>query len=260
MWLAIRSLWIWAASAVLIVSRLPGLALLRLFDRDPALYRTGLYFRGLGPLLARVNPSWRVRVTGVTIEDPRRPYVVVSNHQSMADIPLVSHLPFEMKWIGKESLFRVPIMGWLMRLAGDIPLDRGDRRKGAKVLLRANYYLQHRCSVMFFPEGTRSRDGRVGRFNDGAFLLAIRNQLPVLPLALDGSLNCLPKHSWIFGAVQDIHLHALPPVDTTGLTTRDVAELRERVRSRIIAQIAHWRGVPPGEVDGVSAECPTAQD
>jgi len=256
MWLALRSLWIWSASAALIVARLPGMALLRLFDRDPALYRTGLYFRGLGPLLAKVNPSWRVRVSGITVEEPRRPYVVVSNHQSMADIPLVSHIGFEMKWIGKESLFRIPIMGWLMKLAGDIPLDRGDRRQGAKVLLRANYYLQHRCSVMFFPEGTRSSDGRVGRFNDGAFLMAIRNQVPVLPLALDGSLNCLPKHSWIFGAVQDIHLHVLPPVETAGLTSRDVADLRDRVRALIIEQIARWRGVSPAEVDGGSPSAP----
>jgi len=100
------------------------MALRRLFDRDPVRYRTGYLFRRLGKALTRINPSWRLHISGETIENPRRPYVVVSNHQSLADIPLISNLPWEMKWMGKVELFKLPVIGWMMRLAGDVSVDR----------------------------------------------------------------------------------------------------------------------------------------
>ena len=199
MWNSLRSAWIWCASAVIIVAWLPMLAVSRLFERDPVRYRTGRLFRTVGIALAKANPSWRIEVSGEKIDNPRKPYVVVSNHQSMADIPIVSHLPWEMKWLGKAELFRLPIIGWMMKLSGDIPVERGDRRKSAQAFLRALKYLEQHCSVMFFPEGTRSIDGRVQRFADGAFQLAIKAKTAILPVALDGSFDCLPKKSWKFG-------------------------------------------------------------
>ena len=196
----LRSMWVWASVSLLILLWLPLLAVIRVFDRDPALYSTGLWFRRLGRMMTKVNPSWHLRVEGEMPSDPRNPYVVVSNHQSMADIPLLSNLPWEMKWIGKIELFRLPYLGWMMRLARDIPVDRGDRRSGAAMLLKAIHMLKLRCSVMFFPEGTRSPDGRVWRFNEGAFHIAVKAQVPVLPIAVEGSYRCLPKKSWRFGS------------------------------------------------------------
>ncbi|MER3525267.1 MAG: 1-acyl-sn-glycerol-3-phosphate acyltransferase [Ignavibacteria bacterium] len=246
---ALRSMWIWFVSVELILAWLPLLTLVRLFDRDPVRYRTGRWFRRLGIAMTKMNPSWRLHISGVTIHDPRRPYVVVSNHQSHADIPLISHLPWEMKWLAKVELFRLPVVGWMLRLAGDIPIDRQDRRQGVAVLARAAHYLRHRCSVMFFPEGTRSPDGRVHRFNEGAFRLAIKCGVPILPLAVDGSRDCLPKHSWKFGRPTDIFLEVLPPVETTGWDVADTARLCEEVRQMIIRQLAAWRNVPPPIVD-----------
>jgi 1-acyl-sn-glycerol-3-phosphate acyltransferase len=246
---ALRSLWAWSATGVLIFTWLPLLGLVRLTDRDPARYRTGRWFRRLGATVTKANPSWRIQISGERIDNPRRPYVVVSNHQSMADIPIISRLPWEMKWVAKAELFATPIVGWMMRLAGDIEVDRKDRRSRARVLTTARDYLRKRCSVMFFPEGTRSLDGRVLPFSDGAFRLAIRAGVPVLPLALDGSQDALPKHRWRFGEARDIYLKILPPVDTEGLTEEDVGTLRERVRRQIIDQVAAWRGVPPERVD-----------
>jgi 1-acyl-sn-glycerol-3-phosphate acyltransferase len=251
---ALRSVWIWGAIAAIVLVGFPLVALARLFDRDPARYRTGRMLRRLGVPMGWVNPTWRVHIEGVRIEDPRRPYVVVSNHQSQADIPLISHLPWEMKWIAKEDLFRVPFVGWMMRLAGDISLDRKDRRAGARALLEARRYLEKHCSVMIFPEGTRSPDGRVQHFTDGAFLLAIRAGVPVLPLAVEGSRDCLPKRSWIFGETQDIYLMVLPPVETTGLATADVAALRDRVRRTIVEAVAARRGVSADEADALAGK------
>jgi 1-acyl-sn-glycerol-3-phosphate acyltransferase len=249
---AIRSVWVWFAVIVLIIGWLPLLALIRLFDRDPVLYRTGRWFRRLGIAMTVVNRSWKITLDGEKIDNPRHPYVVVSNHQSMADIPIISHLPWEMKWIGKEELFRIPIIGWMMRLSGDIPVNRADRRSGARMLLTARRYLQQNCSVMFFPEGTRSPDGKVARFNEGAFHLAIKAGVPVLPVALEGTSDCLPKKSWKFGPPLQIRVRVLPPVPTDGLSTEQSGELRDRVRGLIIRQVAEWRGVTPETVDSLT--------
>ena len=239
---------------LLILLWLPWLALVRLFDRDPAHYRTGRWFRRLGMTMTKVNPAWDITVSGVQVDDPRRPYVVVSNHLSNADIPIISCLPWEMKWVAKAALFRLPVVGWMLRLAGDIPVDRGNKRSRAAVLVTALHYLEAQCSVMFFPEGTRSRDGRVHRFNDGAFRLAIKAQVPILPLVLDGTQDALPKHSWTFGRADDVQLRVLPPVSTAGLRATDTEALRVRVRGQIIAQLAAWRGVPPEAVDALAVE------
>jgi len=249
---ALRSIFIWLALILLIALWVPLLTLIRLFDRDPVRYRTGRWFRRLGCAMTKVNPFWKVRIEGVErVSDPRNPYVVVANHQSMADIPVISCLPWEMKWVAKEVLFRTPVVGYLMRLAGDIPVRRGDPESREHVLERAAWYLRHRCSVIFFAEGTRSRDGRIQPFKRGAFELAIREQVPVLPLAVDGAYRCLPKHGWQFEACEVIHLAVLPPVDTHGLTLEDEPRLREEVRQMIIRHIAAWRGVSPEEVDAM---------
>jgi 1-acyl-sn-glycerol-3-phosphate acyltransferase len=249
---ALKSLWIWCTIALLILLWLPFLAVIRLTDRDPVHYRTGRWFRRLGVAMTKVNPLWRLEVTGETISHPRNPYVVVSNHQSLGDIPLISHLPWEMKWVGKEELFRLPVVGWMMRMAGDIAVNRADARSGARTIIQATRVLEQHCSVMFFPEGTRSLDGRVGRFNDGAFHLALRARVPVLPVAVEGSRDCLPKRSWVFGSPNTIRVKVLPPIDPAALALTEAPALRDAVRAAIIRQIADWRGVPVGDVDALS--------
>jgi 1-acyl-sn-glycerol-3-phosphate acyltransferase len=257
---SIQSALIWAANGALILLWLPVLAVVRLFDRDPAHYATGRAFRFLGNLFTRTNPLWRVHIEGDVPEDPRRPYVVVSNHQSNADIPVISRLPWEMKWVAKAELFKVPVVGWLLRMAGDIAVDRRDPTSRAHVLVAARDYLRERCSVMFFPEGTRSRDGRVRSFAPGAFRLAIEAGVPVLPLAVDGTRDALPKHGWRFGNAIDARVRVLPPVPTDGLGAGDVDALRDRVRAGIIAQVAAWRGTSPEAVDALSPSVDAATD
>ena len=251
----LRSLYTWAATILLIVVWLPMMAVVWLFDRDPARYHTGRLFRRLGDAMTRVNPSWNIAVEGTErIGNPRHPYVLVSNHQSNADVPIVSRLPMEMKWVGKASLFKVPLIGWMMRLAGDIPVDRSNSRSRAQVLIHAREYLQKRCSVIFFPEGTRSLDGRLLPFTDGAFRLAIKEQVPILPLALEGTGDALPKQSWKFGRSSQMRLQVLSPVETAGMKASDVPILREQVRTLIAQQIAAWRDVNVSEVLGPARE------
>ena len=246
----IRSLLMWFTFSILLFIWLAMLAVRRLFDRDPVLYRTGFLFRKLGNAIIRINPSWRLHISGEIISDPRRPYVVICNHQSLVDIPLISNLPWEMKWVAKEELFKLPIVGWMMRLSGDIPVNRKSPRSGAQALIKAHRILEQKCSVMIFPEGTRSLDGRVQQFTDGAFHLAIKAKVPILPLVIEGTRDCIPKNSWRFGKPSDIFLKVLPPFDTSSLKIEDVAMFRDNVRTAIMKQIAEWRSVPIEVVDG----------
>lgn len=246
---SLRSAWIWLSTAVLVVVWTPLLALRRLLDRDPVHYATGRLFRDLGVTMVRLNPYWHVDVSGRMPDNPRRPYVVVSNHQSAADIPFLSHLPWEMKWLAKTELFRMPFAGWMLRLAGDIRVDRDEPRKSVIALRQALWYLERNCSVMVFPEGTRSPDGRVHSFVNGAALLAVDAGVPILPVAIDGSFACLPKQTWKFGPVDSIRIGVLPSIETQGFGRDRIEELTRAVRSSIISQIAEWRGVSPDQVD-----------
>ena len=237
----LRSAWIWAATATLVILWVPLLGAIRLFDRDPRRLRTGRWFRHLGPALAKVNP-WRIHVSGREHMAANQVYVVVSNHQSLADIPVVSFIKLDTKWLGKAEVFRFPLLGWMLRWAGDIPIDRSNRREGAKAMLQCARYLRQRVSVVFFPEGTRSPDGRVLPFNEGPFHLAIREQVPILPLVVEGSGAALPRDTWLFGGTQDIHLRILEPVPVDGWTIKQVPALRDAVRQKIVDELDRLRG------------------
>jgi 1-acyl-sn-glycerol-3-phosphate acyltransferase len=248
----VLSLWVWFAIGALIVLWVPIMAAARLLDRDPARYRTGLVLRWLGRAMTYVNPFWDIEMEGPYPDDPRRPYVVVSNHFSQADPPIIARVPWEMKWVAKKALFNLPFAGWLLKMSGDISVDRSDKQSRAKVLERAAFYLNHRCSVMFFPEGTRSRDGRVRRFSDGAFRLAIKEGVPVLPIAIDGTHEALPKHSiWFNPDVEQIRVKVLSPVDTSDYGPSEARALQRTVRARIIEQVADWRGGAPTAADAL---------
>jgi 1-acyl-sn-glycerol-3-phosphate acyltransferase len=194
-------------------------------------------FRKLAVVHQWLNPLWRFRTSGVKIEDPRRPYIVVANHQSFVDILLISHLPWDMKWLSKEAFFRYPFVGWLMRLAGDIKLIRGKHDSIAAAMNSCRDRLSKRVSVMIFPEGTRSTDGELKKFKNGAFRLAIETGTAILPLALDGTHSALQKGDWRFG-VTDAEVRVLEPIDTTGLTLGDVHDLRDRVHALIADELA----------------------
>jgi len=237
----VRSIWIWIASAALVLLWAPLLAMVRLFDRGPRRLRTGRWFRRLGRVLAKVNP-WRIQVFGQENLNRNQVYVIVSNHQSMADIPVIAHLRLDTKWLAKAELFRLPVVGWMLRMAGDIPVERSDRHKSAKAMLQCARYLRQGCSVVFFPEGTRSSDGRVLPFNEGPFQLAIRERVPILPLVVEGSGSALPRKSWIFGGTQQIHLQILKPVSVDGWRMERSAELRDEVRRRIVDELCRLHG------------------
>jgi 1-acyl-sn-glycerol-3-phosphate acyltransferase len=235
LWQSIVSLWAWLVLVLCILLWFPTLVVVRLltapFDRGR--YIPGRIFRKIGPAMATLNPLWRFRYSGTIPKNPRKPFVVVSNHESFTDILLISHLPWEMKWLSKAELFRIPIMGWMMWLVGDIPVKRGFGPSALEAMARCRKALDNRVSVMIFPEGTRSRTSELLPFKDGAFRLAIEAGVPILPLAVSGTRTALPPHDWRFGrSVAEVHV--LEPMETAGLTLADVPGLKARVRDIIV--------------------------
>ena len=233
--MALGSIWTWAVLVVSVLVILPMMAIIRLvtapFDRGR--YLTGRLFRYTGILPARLNPLWHFTWSGEPPADPRRPYVVVSNHESFADIMLISMLPWEMKWLSKAELFRIPVVGWMMALSGDIPVKRGFGPSAVEAMRICRERLADRVSVMIFPEGTRSTTRDLLAFKDGAFRLAIEAGVPVLPLAVSGTRLALPKKGFIMGRAR-AEVRVLPPIETAGLTLDDVGALRDRVRDLIV--------------------------
>jgi len=138
-----------------------------------------------------------------------------------------------MKWLSKAELFRIPIMGWMMWLVGDIPVKRGFGPSALEAMERCRRALDNHVSVMIFPEGTRSRTSELLPFKDGAFRLAIEAGVPILPLAVSGTGTALRKHDWRFGR-SDAEVRVLEPVETAGLTLDNIPELKARVRRTIV--------------------------
>jgi 1-acyl-sn-glycerol-3-phosphate acyltransferase len=204
---------------------------------DPGRYAAGRAFRHLAVAATALNPYWRFRTSGVAIHDPRRPYVVVANHESYADIFLVSHLKWEMKWLSKDTIFRIPVMGWMMRMAGDVPINRGSRGSAQQALEACRDRLSKRVSIMVFPEGTRTRTDELLPFKDGAFQLAISTSAPIIPIAIAGTRDAMAKGSFSFRRANAI-CTVLEPIPTVGLTAADLPALRDRTR-RLISDARH---------------------
>ncbi len=242
---SVLSVWAWFVLGVVVIVWVPLVGIVRLatapFDRGR--YAAGLTFRKLAVAHQMLNPLWRFRTTG-SVADPRRPYIVVANHESFADILLISHLPFEMKWLAKEAFFHYPLVGWMMRMAGDIPLLRGERSSALAAMVSCKDRLANHVSVMIFPEGTRTGNGDMQRFKNGAFRLAIETGTPILPMALHGTRPALRKGDWRFG-VAEAELHVLEPIETTGMTMSDMFRLRDEVRGKIAAELAAMGAIPP---------------
>jgi len=198
------------------------------FDRGR--YIVGRTARIVGSLAVRGNPLWHFSWSGPVPADVRKPYVVVSNHESNFDPFLLSYLPWEMKYLSKKALFRIPFFGWSMAIVGDVAVDRGDKGSRGSALEGCRRVLKNRVSVLFFPEGTRSRTDEMLPFKPGAFRLAIEEGVDILPLGLVGTRDALPKGTWVIAPARG-HVLIGEPISTAGLTLDDAPALTERVRA-----------------------------
>ncbi len=179
------------------------------------------------------NPRWHLRVEGREKLPWRGPAVIVSNHQSLGDVLVLFGLYRPFKWVSKASVFNAPFLGWNMRLNRYVPLVRGNRESVLKMLAACERWIARGVPILMFPEGTRSEDGRVKEFKDGAFQLAMKMQCPVIPIALTGTANTLPKHGFLLDSRADCLVQVLDAVDPREFGG-DVERLKQHVRDRII--------------------------
>lgn len=183
--------------------------------------------------LTALNPYWNVKVEGLENIDYKRTYVVVSNHQSLADIVLMYKNKMQFKWVAKESLFKIPVLGWNMRLAKHIRLRRSEFSSIKKVYKEAADWLRSGISVVFFPEGTRNNNLAVGAFQNGAFKLAIKEKVSILPILIQGTREAIPKGSWRFTTRTSCLIKVLPPIDTSIYLSADYNRLRDLAREQL---------------------------
>jgi 1-acyl-sn-glycerol-3-phosphate acyltransferase len=176
----------------------------------------------------------RVHVKGFENLDSHRSYVFLSNHQGWFDIfTLLGKLRVQFRWLAKEELFKVFVLGRAMRAAGYISIDRSNRKKAMESLSLAAERVQNGTSIVIFPEGTRSPDGVLQEFKKGGFLLAIKSQQFIAPIAISGSYRVLPKRgNWMIQpGVIDVTIGK--PISTVGLALKDNETLMQTVREAI---------------------------
>jgi 1-acyl-sn-glycerol-3-phosphate acyltransferase len=196
----------------------------------------------LGHRCARTWSRWilattgvRVHVTGLERLDPSRSYVLASNHQSIYDIPILfASLPLQLRIVAKESLGRIPFLGWHLQRTGHLLVNR--RNPGADIVTKMTRLVGERHSLIVFPEGTRSVDGAVARFKKGSFLVAVDARLPVVPVSVSGSGRVMRKGRMLVrpGEVR-LTIHA--PLPTTGVARDQVIDFAEHVREIVRADV-----------------------
>lgn len=195
--------------------------------RDP--WKAQQFPRWWGRVICKLS-GVSVRLEGLENLDPNATYVYAGNHASQFDIfAFQGYFPYDFRWMAKKELFRLPAFGRAMRKIGYIPVDRSNSREAMRSLDAAAARIAAGKSVLIFPEGTRSADGRLGDFKGGAVLLAIKAGAPVVPLGFNGSHQILPKGKWLPDS-GEIVIRFGRPIETRGLKSKDKQKLADDLR------------------------------
>jgi len=185
--------------------------------------------------MIRFMPGWRVTVDGSEyLPQDGQPMVVVANHESMSDIWAMYYLGIQFRWLSKESVFKVPMVGQAMQWAHYVPIKRGSRESASMAMEESAARVRQGLSMFFFPEGTRSRDGVMKPFKSGAFKLAQNEQVPILPVAIHGAGDLLPKGSWMPGEAR-VRIKVLPPLPPPPPGDGNIDAFAASVRAQILA-------------------------
>ena len=238
------SLVFWSFVALSSIALFPGALLIWAvtspFDRNRGLLHRFTCF--WASLYTWLNPAWPVTLLGRELVRPDVAYVMVANHLSFLDILVLFRLRVHFKWVSKIENFRVPLIGWNMSLNRYIKLVRGRRESVLAMMRECERTLLEGNSIMMFPEGTRSPNGRLRRFRDGAFELALRTRSPILPIVLQGTADALPKRGFVLRGRHAIRITVLDEIPYEDFAGEPIEALTERVHDLIAT---HLSGAPP---------------
>lgn len=239
----IRTLWVYLAIAAATVWY-GGTAIV------DSLFRSRVEFyieltRGWARAILRASAT-PVVAHGLEHVRPGSPLVVVSNHVSWYDIfAIASVVPVPFHFVAKKELESIPLFGRAWKTAGHISIDRSDRRKAIESLRQAGAAIRARNSaVVIFPEGTRSRTGRLQPFKKGAFTLAVEAGVPIVPTVVVGSYDILRPDDWRVHP-STIHVHFGEPVSPGEIPRESAEQLMERVRQRMVGMLERLEALPP---------------
>ncbi len=228
----IKSIFTWVFSVLFIILMFPLTILIWIIGLPAG--KSKLYVhRWLsvqGRVLIKASPLWKLETDGMDNYVPGTNYVMISNHQSLLDIPVVKALRLDFRWISKVENFKVPILGQSMHMAGYILLERGSKESVIKMMERSGNVLRKGESVFIFPEGTRSPDSEIHRFKSGAFRLALDNSVPILPVLIDGTGEVLPRKGFVFSAGYKLKMRMLKPIHPSQFISEDPDQLALHVQ------------------------------
>ncbi len=176
-----------------------------------------------------LNPAWRVTIHGRENIQSDTTYVYVANHLSLLDILVLFRLFADFKWVSKAEIFKVPVIGWNMRMNKYIRLQRGNRDSVVQMMAQCDHALARGSSLMMFPEGTRSATGELKAFKTGAFELAVAAQVPIVPIAIEGTNDALPKHGFVLRGRHHITVTVLPAFEPGSSVETATLEARSRI-------------------------------
>lgn len=230
----LRTIWVAIVALGVTIFFAPGVIIVGLFNStSPIIDRC---IRLWGRSIARAA-GLRIRRENFELIDPNRKYIFIANHHSYLDIPsLLATVPQPLRFVAKKSLFQIPIFGWGLTIAGFIPIDRKNRRSAVKSFDLAADRIRRGNSIVIFPEEGRSREKTMRPFQRGAFLLAMRSELPIVPIAIIGTYEVMPATRLAIrpGVVT---IRASAPIDTSTLSVRAKDELMTRTRETIEAMM-----------------------
>ena len=230
----------WVFMAVTSLVLFPLALLIRIvtapFDRRLVLLHRFTSF--WGSLYTWGNPLWSVSIEGTEHLRSEQPRIMIANHQSFADILLLFRLRAHYKWVSKAENFRVPLIGWNMSLNRYIKIERGSIRGNRGMMRDCEKALKEGNSVIIFPEGTRSEDGRMRPFKEGAFELAIRTQTPILPIIISGTAEALPKRGILLRGRHHMRARILPPIFPETFRGKDAHQLSQEVGALMATTLA----------------------
>lgn len=176
-------------------------------------------------------------VVGAENIDPKQPYVITLNHNSMGDILCLYKIPLVFKWVSKREVYKIPLVGRLLFMHGDIVINRASAKEAmALVHDKGKEWLSKGASVSIFPEGTRSKDGEIHGFKAGAFILAKDAEVPILPIVLHGTRTIL--NGWRVNWRNRITIKVLPPVNADEVRERPIKEVMAEVHENMVAALA----------------------
>ncbi|PLX18159.1 MAG: 1-acyl-sn-glycerol-3-phosphate acyltransferase [Marinilabiliales bacterium] len=193
-----------------------------------------------GSLFTILVPGWKVEISGKE-NLSKRTKIFVANHQSQEDILVIYRLWIPFRWISKAEVFKIPFYGWFMRLKGDIRLQRSSKASIKKMIIDAEKVLKAGSSITVFPEGTRSKTGKIGNFKEGAFKIAKEAEVPIQPIAIHGTNYPFIYPRGMFKGKHKVQIKVLNEIPYSDFRNKETKLLAEEVKRLIEKEVNNMK-------------------